>query len=145
MGVRNHVNFIGRITKDPELKASSNNKGYVSFTLAVQREYKVKGSSDYEVDFLDFMAWGYTAKYLANYAKQGDMIAVVGEARVSVYDRDGVQTKSVTFNVSKTQILGSVGGSADELEEEQTTKTNVKNNTTTQTQMELENQDDVPF
>ena len=42
MSATNNANLIGRITRDLELKSSQNGTSIVSFTLAVDREFKNK-------------------------------------------------------------------------------------------------------
>ena len=45
--------LMGRLTRDPELKYTSNGKAYTTFTLAVQK------TKD-EAEFIDCVAWEKT-------------------------------------------------------------------------------------
>ena len=48
----NKALLIGRVTKDIELKTTNSNKSVVSFTLAVNRDYKNTDGS-YDADFIN--------------------------------------------------------------------------------------------
>lgn len=69
----NNCSFIGRITKDLELRRTQTGKAVCSFTLAVDRP-KVKDVTD----FVDFVVWGQGAEYLSKYAHKGNKVSVTG-------------------------------------------------------------------
>lgn len=69
----NNINLIGRLTADVELKQTQSGIEVCSFTLAVKRP-KVKDTTD----FINCVAWRNTAKFIAQYFKKGNMIAVDG-------------------------------------------------------------------
>ena len=101
----NCVQVIGRITADPEVKVSQSGKSILSFSLAVQRDYKNR-SGEYDTDFFRCVAYQSSADYLGKYAKKGDMLAVSGSLRQNTYEnRDGKKVSSVEISVSSVQIL----------------------------------------
>lgn len=101
----NCVQVIGRITADPEVKVSQSGKSILSFSLAVQRDYKNR-SGEYDTDFFRCVAYQSSADYLGKYAKKGDMLAVSGALRQNTYEnRDGKKVSSVEISVSSVQIL----------------------------------------
>jgi len=114
MGLMNDCRFGGRITKDPELKKSSGGKEYVSFSLAVQKEYK-DSKGEYGVDFLDFVAWSFSAKFIAKYIKKGEMLLVQSEASTNIYEKDGKQLKGHSYVVSRVQKIS--GGNQSDSQE----------------------------
>ena len=71
----NKTIFMGRLTKDPELRHTNKDRIPVtSFSLAVNRRY----SKDKEqvVDFINFVAWNATAEFVArNFTKGQPMLA----------------------------------------------------------------------
>lgn len=85
----NKVILTGNLTKDPELRKTQNGTNVVSGTVAVRRERKdVNG--DYPTDFINFVAWGSQADYLANYAYKCDRIELCGRWETRTYEnRDG--------------------------------------------------------
>lgn len=73
----NKVVLIGRITKEPEIKNTQSGTAVVSFTLAVDRDFKdEKGNST--TDFINCVAWRTQAEFIANYIKKGYLIAITG-------------------------------------------------------------------
>ena len=83
----NSFNCVGRLTADPELKATQSGISVCSFSLAVNRP-KVKDTTD----FLNFVAWRQSAEYLCKYARKGNRIAVSGCLTSRKYDdKDGKQ------------------------------------------------------
>lgn len=77
----NSFNCVGRLTADPELKATQSGISVCSFSLAVNRP-KVKDTTD----FLNFVAWRQSAEYLCKYARKGNRIAVSGCLTSRKYD-----------------------------------------------------------
>lgn len=78
----NNCSFIGRITKDLELK-QTNQKGtyYVRFSIAVQRDW----SRD-EADFIDCIAWTKTAEAICRFFHKGDRICITGALTTKMLD-----------------------------------------------------------
>ena len=76
----NNVNLIGRLTRDPELRVTTNMKSVGNFTLAVQRNFDKE-----KTDFFKVVVWGKTAENLAEYIVKGNKIAVSGEIQTGSY------------------------------------------------------------
>ena len=93
----NRICLIGRITKDPELKYTNNNKEYCNFTIAVQRQVK-DANGDRQSDFIYCIAWNQTAKFLCTYIKKGYNLAIDGRLQINQYQKDGQ-------NVTSAQVV----------------------------------------
>ena len=94
----NHVNLIGRLTADSELRYTQSGTAVATFTLAVQRKMKNKNTNQYESDFIRCIAWQKTAELIANHFKKGDGIGITGHIQTGSYDgNDG--TKRFTTDV----------------------------------------------
>ena len=78
--------LMGRLTRDPELKYTSNGKAYTTFTLAVQK------TKD-EAEFIDCVAWEKTAENIAEYFGKGNRILIQGRLNVSNYEQNGEKRK----------------------------------------------------
>ena len=78
--------LMGRLTRDPELKYTSNGKAYTTFTLAVQK------TKD-EAEFIDCVAWEKTAENIAEYFRKGNRILIQGRLSVSSYEQNGEKRK----------------------------------------------------
>jgi single-strand DNA-binding protein len=82
----NKIILIGRLTKDPEMKAiEESGKILCKFTLAVERKYKnVNGEK--EVDFIPIVFWGKKAEVIGEYMTKGRMISVSGRLQTGNYE-----------------------------------------------------------
>lgn len=88
----NHIALMGRFTRDPELRTTTNGIAVTSFTLAVERDYQRNGED--KADFIDCVAWRQTGEFVAKYFTRGSMATVVGSLHIRKYqDRNG-QTRS---------------------------------------------------
>lgn len=77
----NKVILIGRITKDLELRYTSNNKPVCEFTLAVNRDKD-------NADFINCIVWNKLAENLTKYQGKGSQIGLSGELRIDTYEVD---------------------------------------------------------
>ena len=85
----------GRVTKDIELKQTSNGVSAVSFTLAITRNRKNQ-NGEYESDFIQCTAFRGTAEILSKYVKKGDTIGIEGSIRTWNYKDKDNKTVYVT-------------------------------------------------
>lgn len=104
----NRVILVGRITKDPEIRYTSNDVAVCQFTLAVNRRFKSNDGT--EADFINCVAWRKNAELLGNFVKKGAQIGVEGQIQVRSYEDNGgvkryvteVMCDSITFLESKS-------------------------------------------
>lgn len=81
----NNCSFVGRITRDLELRRTNTGKAVCSFTLAVDRP-RVKDVTD----FVDFVVWNQGAEYLCKYASKGTKVSATGALTSRKWeDKDG--------------------------------------------------------
>lgn len=90
----NKVILTGNLTKDPELRKTNNGTNVVSSTVAVSRDRK-DADGNYGTDFINFVAWGAQADYLANYGNKGDRVELCGRWQVRQYENNSGQTVTV--------------------------------------------------
>lgn len=82
--------LIGRLTSQPEIKKTPNDRSVVRTTLAVNRQFK-NADGGRDADFISIVIWGKPAELLASYAKKGSLISIEGEIRSRRYeDKTGV-------------------------------------------------------
>ena len=85
----NRVVLIGHLTKDPELRTTSNNVSVTSFTIAVDRNFNNQ-QGEKETDFIPVVAWRKLADTCAKYLAKGRLVAVSGRMQVRSYEgKDG--------------------------------------------------------
>lgn len=83
----NHIDLMGRATRDPELRYTQSQTPVCTFTVAVDRDF---GSEKKETDFISVVAWKQTAEFVNRYIGKGALIAVSGRLQMREYiDKDG--------------------------------------------------------
>lgn len=80
---------IGRLTADPEIRATQDGKTIARYTLAVDKK---DGA-----DFLPCVAFGYAADFAEKNLHKGTKIGVTGRIQTDSYERDGKRV--YTWNV----------------------------------------------
>lgn len=106
----NKICIMGRMTADPELKNTQTGTPVVSFTLAVDRNFKDKQTGERTVDFIPCTAWRGTAEFVSRYFNKGRMAVVEGSLQMRKWtDKDGnkrtsaeVVAENVYFGDTKT-------------------------------------------
>ena len=113
----NHVVLVGRLTKDIELRKTSNNISTCSFTIACNRRFSNPQNGGPTADFINCVAWRQSADFLAQYASKGSIIGV--EGRITTRNYDGQDGKKVYVTEVTCDSVQLIGGSKN------TTGTNV--------------------
>lgn len=89
----NSIILMGRLVRDPEVRAVGNGSNAANFTLAVERDYAKDGQK--ETDFIDCAAFGKTADFISKYFTKGRMMAVSGRLQIRNWtDKEGNKRKS---------------------------------------------------
>ena len=100
----NQVTIQGRMAKDAEDRMMNNGKVMTTFSVAVQRNYKIDGK--YEADFIDCVAFDKIAEHIGKYFHKGDMILLTGELQTKLYeDKNGKKHKAVAVRVNSTYFV----------------------------------------
>ena len=101
----NSTCLVGRLTKDAELRYTPNNQAVATFTLAVNRPFKSQ-NGEREADFINCVIWRQQAENLANWAKKGALIGIVGRIQTRNYENQQGQRVYVTEVVADSfQLL----------------------------------------
>jgi single-strand DNA-binding protein len=86
----NKIFLQGRLTRDPELRRTSNGVAVAAFTLAVDRDFKDKETGEKKTDFINISAWRQTGEFVSRYFTKGRLAIVEGRLQLRDYtDRDG--------------------------------------------------------
>ncbi|MDR0299728.1 MAG: single-stranded DNA-binding protein [Streptococcaceae bacterium] len=91
----NNVTLVGRLTRDPELRYTGQNTAVATFSIAVNRRFK-NAAGEREADFINCVIWRQPAENLANWAKKGALIGVVGSIQTRNYENQQGQRVYVT-------------------------------------------------
>lgn len=102
----NHVEVQGRLTADPELRATNSGKAVASFSLACERDYAAEGAQR-ETDFLEVVAWGSTAQFIARNFNKGQMAIVTGRLQVRSWeDKNGQKRRTTEIVANNVYFCG---------------------------------------
>lgn len=105
VNANNNVQFIGRLTKDVDLKQTGTGVSVGSFTLAVQRNYK-NAHGGYDADFINCVIWRQAAENLSKFAGKGNQISVVGSLQTRNFEgNDGKRVFITEVNVEGFGLL----------------------------------------
>lgn len=97
----NKVILIGRLTKEPEIRATAEGLCIARFTIAVDRR-----SKDKETDFISCVAFGKTAETIEKYCCKGMKIAIEGRIQTGSYtNKDGNKVYTTDVNVNEIEFV----------------------------------------
>ncbi len=102
----NKAILMGRICNDLELKTTPSGANVLSFRIAVDRSYQVKGE-ERKSDFFNIVAWRATADFISRFFSKGRMILVEGELQTRQYvDKNGSTQTVVELVVDNARFTG---------------------------------------
>lgn len=89
----NKVIMGGRLTADPELKQTPSGVSVCTFSIAVNRRFTSKDSTQQtQADFFNVTAWRATAEFVSKYFRKGSSICVIGSLQNRTWnDQQGVK------------------------------------------------------
>ena len=88
----NNVVFIGRLTKDPELRFTASGKAVATFSIAVNRPF----SKNNEADFFNIVVWNKAGENCANYLAKGRLVGIQGRLQNRSYENKEGRTVYIT-------------------------------------------------
>lgn len=101
----NRVVLVGRLTRDPELRYTSQNVAVASFTLAVNRKF-ANSSGTREADFINCIVWRNQAENISKYLHKGSLIGVEGRLQTGSYEaNDGTKRYTTDVICDSVQFL----------------------------------------
>lgn len=126
----NNCNFVGRLTKDPDLRYTPSGTATARFMLAVNRPFK-NAQGEKEADFIPVTVWRQQAENAANFLKKGSLISVVGRWQSGSYD--GQDGKKVYTNELVAENIGYLDTKNGQNDGQGTPNTQTQGNTQQQT------------
>ena len=109
-----HVIIRGRLTRDPETRFLPSGVALISFSIAVNRRYKVNNEAKEEVSFFDISVFGKTGENCAEYLSKGRPVLVEGRLRQRSWETDGVKRSKIEVVANTVQFLGGPRGASAE-------------------------------
>lgn len=106
--LRNSVQLIGRLGKDPEVRTFENGKKVANFSIATTDTYKnQKGEKVQDTQWHNLVIWGKLADIAEKYLKKGNEIAIEGKLVHRAFETSKGEKKYVSeINVNDLVMLG---------------------------------------
>ncbi len=104
----NKFQFLGRLTKDPEVRYTANTNSQVTvFPLAVNRRFASQ-NGERQTDFFNLTAFGKTAEFCSKYYKKGQQVLVEGRIQNRTWeDQNGQKRYATDFVVEQAYFADS--------------------------------------
>jgi single-strand DNA-binding protein len=92
----NHVELIGNVVRDPELRFQPSGTALCQFGLAVNRRWKNKQTNEWDeqVSFFDVVCWRELAENVAESIVKGTRVIVTGRLEQRSWETDDGQKRS---------------------------------------------------
>ncbi|MDQ6595087.1 single-stranded DNA-binding protein [Bacillus salipaludis] len=101
----NQVTLVGRLTKDPELKTTSDGTSVTQVTLAVSRNFRNQ-NGEIEADFVLCTLWRKAAENTAQYCRKGSVVGVTGRLHTRNYEKEGKRVYITEVIGEQIRFLG---------------------------------------
>ena len=99
MASQNKIILVGRLTADPEARATVEGMASAKFRLAVDRPGVTQAENG--TDLIDIVAWRQLAEFCGQGLKKGQLALVEGRIQNRTYEDQSGQRKWVTEVVAK--------------------------------------------
>lgn len=113
----NKVVLMGRLTRDPEVRVTQgeNSLSIARYTLAVDRRRGRNSSDDQQTaDFINCVAFGYSAEFAEKYLRKGTKICIDGRIQTGSYtNKDGQKVYTTEVVVENQEFAESKNPSGE--------------------------------
>lgn len=100
----NSVTLIGRLTRDPDIRYTSNNMAVASFSIAIDRP--VKQGEEKKADFPRIKVFGRVAESCEKYIYKGSKVGIEGRIQTGSYqNRDGQTVYTTDVIANRVEFL----------------------------------------
>ena len=109
--LRNRVQLIGHLGKNPEIKTLESGKKLAKFSLATNDNYtNAKGEKITDTEWHNIVAWNKTAELAEMFLEKGKEVAIEGKLTTRSWDDEkGVKKYMTEIVCSEILFLGSKG------------------------------------
>ena len=106
--LRNKVQLIGNLGKDPEIVNLESGKTLAKFSIATNDSYKnAQGEKVTDTQWHNIVAWGKTAQIVEKYVTKGKEVAIEGKLTTRSWeDKDGMKRYITEVVCSELLMLG---------------------------------------
>lgn len=116
MTAMNKVFLMGNLTRDLELRKTTNGHPFVSMGLAISEKYRTReGNSAERVCFVDITVWGRQAENCAKYLSKGSSAMIEGRLELNEWQDDqGQKHNKLKVVANNVQFLNGGNRTAGE-------------------------------
>ena len=100
----NNITLVGRLTKESDLRYTSDGTATATFSLAVNRPFK-SANGEREADFINCVIWRKNAENFANFTRKGSLVGITGRIQTRNYENKEGQRVYVTEVVAENFAL----------------------------------------
>ena len=100
----NKLFIIGNLTRDPELRTTTDGTFVCKFSVAVNRQ-RTRNNPDPGADFFNVSAWREKGENAAKYLTKGSKVAVVGKISLNTGEKDGKHGASLEVIADDIEYL----------------------------------------
>lgn len=103
----NRVFLIGRLTKDPEVRQTTNGTPVANFTIAINRRFRSPtGEVKEETTFVGIVAWQKLAELCRQYLSKGRAVLVEGKMQNRSWEtEDGQKRSTLEIRADRIEFL----------------------------------------
>lgn len=102
----NRVNISGNLTRDPQLRSSASGTSILTFSVAVNDRRKgADGEWEDVPNYVDCVAMGGRADWLARTISKGSKVALEGKLRYSSWEKDGQRRSKLEVMVEAIEVM----------------------------------------
>jgi single-strand DNA-binding protein len=107
MTIKNHIQLIGRLGADPEVKILGNGSKVARFSIAINDSYTNKnGERVTDVQWHTIVAWGNLAAIAEKILHKGTQVTVDGKLHKRSYDAKDGSKRTTTEVVANELFVG---------------------------------------
>lgn len=110
MASLNRCQFIGRLGRDPEVRAVGEGS-VTNFSVAVSERFKGRdGTQQERTEWVNCVAWQKLGEVCAQYLKKGSLVYVEGSLQNRSWEKDGEKRTATDIRLTSMQMLGARDG-----------------------------------
>lgn len=102
----NNVNLMGRLTKDPVISYTTDQKAIARFTVAVDRMPDKNGNK--QADFIGCVCFGKTAEFIEKFFTKGKPIALTGRIQTGSFEKNGQKVYTTDVIAERVEFVPGV-------------------------------------
>lgn len=103
----NRVCITGNLTRDPEIRATTNGTQVMNFGMAVNDRRRNQQTGEWEdrPNFVDCVLFGQRVNSISRYLHKGNKVAIEGKLRQNTWESDGQKRSRIEVVVDDIEFM----------------------------------------